>query len=273
MSGMIADRLDGVLPAVHHLEHARREPGLGKQLGDATGADRHQLRRLQDHAVAQGDRVRDRPVGHHVRKVERRDRRDDAERKALDAALDAAAHLEHFARRDLRQRARELGQLGGLQHFGARFARDLAVFFGDERRELVDVRFQKSLVSIKDLHPLLDRRRRPGRKGGARCLHGGVDLGGFGERDLRDDVAAARVVDVEKRARLRRRDKSAADVVLELSVFHSAMMRGGPGSGKAVRRSPSSERPLSSRAQRGICTSRLPPIARYPRPKAPAAPR
>ena len=89
---------------------------------------------------------------------------------ALDAALDAAAHLEHFARRDLRQRAGELGELGRLEHLGARLAGDLAVLLGDERGELVDVLLEERLVAVEDLDALLDRRRGPGREGSARRL-------------------------------------------------------------------------------------------------------
>ena len=107
-AGVVADRLDGLLPAVHDVEHAVGQPRLAQQLGDAAGAQRHLLGRLEDHAVAERDRVGDGPVRHHVREVERRDRRHDADRIALDAALDAAAHLQHFAGSDLRQRAGEL---------------------------------------------------------------------------------------------------------------------------------------------------------------------
>ena len=144
--------------------------------------------------------------GHHVRKIERRDRRHDAERKSLDAALDAAAHLEHFAGRDLRQRAGELRQLGGLEHLGARLAGDLAVLFGDERRQLVDVLLEQRLVAIEDLHALLDRRRattqgtpraRPNRR---------VDflaLSDSGTREMTSPLA--RIVDVEGREVVHRR--------------------------------------------------------------------
>ena len=132
---------------MHDLEHPLRQPRLSQQLGDATRAERHQLRRLQDQAVAECDRVRDRPVRHHVREVERRDRRDDAERVTLDPALDASAHLEDFARRDLGQRAGELAQLGRLEDLGARLAGDFAVLFGDQRSELVDVLLEQRLVA------------------------------------------------------------------------------------------------------------------------------
>jgi hypothetical protein len=71
---VVADRFDRLLAAVHDVQHAVGQAGFAQQLGDAAGAERHQLGRLEDHAVAEGDRVGDRPVGHHVREVERRDR-------------------------------------------------------------------------------------------------------------------------------------------------------------------------------------------------------
>ena len=159
--GMVADRLHRFLPAVHDLEHALGQARLAQQLGDPAGAQRHQLRGLEHQAVAQRDRVGDRPVGHHVGEVERGDRGHHAEGEPLDPALDPAAHLQHLARSDLRQRAGELGQLGRLEHLGAGLARDLAVLLGDQRRQLVDVLLEQRLVAVEDLHPLLDRGAAP----------------------------------------------------------------------------------------------------------------
>src|SRR6185503_21032345 len=104
--------------------------------------------------------------------------RADSRRETLDAAFHAAAHLEHFTRDDLRQRAGEFGELDRLEHLRACFARDLAILLGHERRELVDVRLEQRLVPEEDLYPLLDRRAGPARQRGLCMTHGGVDLGG-----------------------------------------------------------------------------------------------
>ena len=117
---------------------------------------------------------------------------------ALDPALHAAAHLEHLARRDLRQRAGELGQLGGLEHLGAGLARDLPVLLGDQRRQLVDVLLEQRLVAVEDLDPLLDRRGRPAGEGRPRALDGAVHLAAGRERNAGDDAALARIVHLER---------------------------------------------------------------------------
>jgi len=83
---MIADGFDDILPAIYELKHAFWQSGFAQQLGNATTAQRNELGRLENHAVAERDRVGDRPVRHHVRKIERRDRGHDAEREALEAA-------------------------------------------------------------------------------------------------------------------------------------------------------------------------------------------
>ena len=155
---VVADRFDRVPAAVHHLKHAVGKARFLQQLGDAPGAERNELARFQDHAVTKRERVRDRPVRHHIRKIEWRNRRHDADRESFDATLDAAAHLEHFARDDLRQRARELGELSGLQDLRPSLARDLSILLGDERAQLVDVLLEERFVAIEDLDAFLDRR-------------------------------------------------------------------------------------------------------------------
>ena len=159
--GVIADRFDGLLPAMHDVQHSLGQPCFTQQLGDAAGGDRHLLARLEDHAVPQRDGVGDGPIGDHVGEIERRDRGDNADREAFYSTFDAAAHLEHFARGDLRKRAGELGQLGGFEDFRARLGVDLAVLLGHQCRKLVDVFLEQSLVTEKNLHPLLDGHRRP----------------------------------------------------------------------------------------------------------------
>ncbi len=219
-SGVVADRLDGFLPTVNDLQNAFGQPRFLEQLGDSASAERNELRRLEDEAVSERDRVGNRPVRNHVREVEGRDRRDDPKREPLDPALHTAAHLEHFSRRDLRQRAGELAQLGRLQDLSPGFARDLAVLLGYQRGQLVDVLLEQCLVAVEDLGALLDRRRGPS----------GERLGGAGDRridvivrrewDPRDDTAVARVVHFEEGALAA--DERAVQIVADFWVFHAS---------------------------------------------------
>ena len=81
-AGVIQDRVDRRLVAVHDVEHAVGQPGFLEQLGHADRGRRHLLGRLQDEGVAAGDRHREHPQRHHRRKIERRDARADADRLA-----------------------------------------------------------------------------------------------------------------------------------------------------------------------------------------------
>src|SRR5258707_14981215 len=75
-SGMITDRFDDIPSTVHNLEHTFRQSRFPQQLGDSNTRKGHELRWLEDHAISQSDRIRDRPVWNHVREIERSDRRD-----------------------------------------------------------------------------------------------------------------------------------------------------------------------------------------------------
>src|SRR5439155_11846922 len=124
---------------------------------DTSSTQRYELGGFQYQRIPECDCVGQRPIRHHVREVEWRDRRNDAHREPLDTTFDAPAHLEHFASGDLWQRTGELCQLRRLEDLRARLACDLAVFLGDEGGELVDVLLEKSLVSIEDLYAFFDR--------------------------------------------------------------------------------------------------------------------
>ena len=197
-AGMVADRLDDLLAAMHDVEDAVGQTGFAQQFGDAAGAERHLLGRLEDHGVAEGDGVGDRPVGNHVREVERRDGSHDADRVTLDAALDAAADFEHFAGDDLRQRSGELAQLRGFQDLGRAFIEDLPVLLGDQRRELLHVFLEQRFVAIENLHAFFDRNRCPRRLRLARGIDGAIDFCLPGHRHARDHLTRRRVGDIHR---------------------------------------------------------------------------
>jgi hypothetical protein len=73
-------RVDRLLVAVDHIEHARREPRFDQQLGEPHRHRGIALRGLENEGVAAGERGRELPHGDHGREVERRDAGDDAER-------------------------------------------------------------------------------------------------------------------------------------------------------------------------------------------------
>ena len=88
--GVLEQRVDRDLVAVHDVEHAGREPGFGPQLREPVGRRRILLARLEHDGVARRDRDREEPARHHRREVERADDRDDAERLAQRVHVDAA---------------------------------------------------------------------------------------------------------------------------------------------------------------------------------------
>ena len=81
MSGCsVRARLPAVSPnAVHHVEHAGRQAGVLRDLGQQAGRERAPLRRLVHHRAARGQRGGDLPGGQHERRVPRRDHPDRAD--------------------------------------------------------------------------------------------------------------------------------------------------------------------------------------------------
>jgi hypothetical protein len=71
MSGCATIAAPGLARAVHHIQHARRQPNLLGDLGQQDRRQRRVLRRLDDHRVARGQRRRHLPRKHQQRKVPR----------------------------------------------------------------------------------------------------------------------------------------------------------------------------------------------------------
>jgi hypothetical protein len=165
---MITDRLYDLLPPVHHVEHSGRQPGLRQQFRNSAGTQGNQLGRLQQHAIAECQRIRDCPVRHHAREIEWCNRCDDTDRIPVGAALHSSADLEYLTSDDLRQRAGEFCELDCFGELGLRLAPDFSVLLGDQRSKLVEMAFQEGPVAVENLHPLLDRSGRPCRESGRR---------------------------------------------------------------------------------------------------------
>ena len=231
-AGMIADRLDRLASAVHHVEHAVGESRLAQQRRDAAGADSgtssdgFRMKR-----VAERDGVRNGPVRHHAREVERRDRRDDAERIA--------------ARSGTRPRGSPRGprptaicgseQANSVSSIALSTSASASLLILPcssviSAASSVDVPLEQRLVAVEDLHPLLDRRGGPAGEGPAGGGDGLVHLDGAAERHAADDRTGRRVEHVEESRAAG--DGLAADPVMNVRMRarSPALLRGCGGS-------------------------------------------
>ena len=112
--GVLEQAVDRDLVAVHDVEHARGEAGLGPQLAaNQFAADGSFSLGFSTTALPARDRDREEPARHHRREVERADDRDDAERLAhrvdVDLGRDRPRRTSPFSR--CGSAARELDDL------------------------------------------------------------------------------------------------------------------------------------------------------------------
>ena len=150
---------------------------LFEQLEDAHHRERHALRRLQYERVAGGNRVGQEPERNHRRKIERRDRRDHAERLADHHFVDAARHVFEVV---------ALHQVGipqatstfsmARRSSALRSAKRLSVFHRDDAGQLVHMLFEQHFQLEERLDAIFRRRRPPPRKGLAGCGNCGIHL-------------------------------------------------------------------------------------------------
>ena len=190
------------LVAVHHVEHARGETGLGPQRGQPVRGRGILLARLHDHRITRRDRDREEPARHHRGKVERADDRDDAERLADRIHIDPRRHAFRIATfQELRHPARELHDLEPAGDLAERVVQHLAVLRRDDRRELSGAKLHQLAEPEEHLHTLGQRRRAPHLEGRASGPHRGVDIFRGCERNpLRDTSEGG----IEHLARARR---------------------------------------------------------------------
>ncbi|MNG96359.1 hypothetical protein D3C79_554220 [compost metagenome] len=141
-----------LLVAVDHVQHPVRQARLLEQLGHAQGQGGILLGRLEDEAVAAGQRHREHPERHHGREVERRDAGADPHRLHHGVAVHPAAHVEGVL--PLEQMGNAAGKLHHLQPPGQLplgVGEHLAVLAADEAGQLVPVL----------LHQLLEAEHHP----------------------------------------------------------------------------------------------------------------
>ena len=213
-----ADRLAG---ALDHVEHARRDPGLERELGDAERRHRRLLGRLEHDAVA-GAQSEQAHRGRGRRAVPRHDRPDDAERlpHLVDRELarhggDAAVQLRRPARVVVDPVDGELDDEPGVETEQARVddvqLGELVAVLGDQRGEpaqttLLLERRQVTPAAVvegraRGAHRALDVRRRSRGRGRHLCAGRRIDHRHGAALDRRhgfavDEVAEQRPVDL-----------------------------------------------------------------------------
>ena len=203
---VVEDRVDRDLVAVHDVEHAVGQAGLGVELGDQVRRRRVALARLEHEGVAGGDGHRVHPQRHHDREVERRDPGDHAEGLAEVVHVDVAGDLVGEAALErVGDAAGVLDDFAAAHDLAAGVVDDLAVFAGDDPGQLVLVLHQQLAEGEHHLGALGQRGVAPRLEGLARGGDRGVHIGRFGEQDLRPLPPGGRVVDRRGAGRARRR--------------------------------------------------------------------
>ena len=137
---MVAEGFDDFLAAVDEVDDARRQVALLEQLEDALLREWHLLGRLEDEGVAARHGEGQEPQRHHRGEVERRNRGAHADglphRDAVDAVGDVLESVSHEHRR---RAAGDLDALDAATQAAARLVERLAVFGGDDPRDLLEV--------------------------------------------------------------------------------------------------------------------------------------
>ena len=195
--GVVQDGVDGLLVAVHDLEHARGQARFDEQLGQSHRNRRITLTRLEDERISAGNGRSGLPQRDHRREVERGDARDHAQRLAqrvdVDARTGAFAVLTF---EQVRDPDAELDHLDAALDVALGVGHRLAVLEGQQLGQLV-------VVVVDQLD---EAHHHPGAALRIPCgpvllgldgrCHRSVDVGLAGHRDFGLDLAGAGVEDV-----------------------------------------------------------------------------
>ena len=186
--------VDGGLVALEHIEHPRRQAGLGPQPGQPQRRRGILLRRLQDDGVACSDGDGEEPHRHHGREVERADDTDRSQRLADGVDVDLGRGvLGEPALEQMRDTAGELDDLLAARHLAERVGDDLAVLAGDDLGQLALAGVEQFAEVEQDGGALGQRGIPPGReRRGSRVDHRARILDG-GQRHLPGDLTGRRI--------------------------------------------------------------------------------
>ena len=165
---------DGAARPGDHVQHARREPGLGEGFGDQVRADRRQRGRLENDGASGDQRRRRLPHRDGEGEVPRRDQRDRSDRLAQGEA-ESAPHLggQRLAVLPETLSGIELEDVEPAQDLAPRLRQDLALFPAERLGDEIHLLLEDGIRPREDPAPLGSRRRRPPRE----RLRRGVDRG------------------------------------------------------------------------------------------------
>ena len=224
---MREQRVDGLLVAVDHVEHAVGKARFLQQRREDQRRRRIALGGLEDEGVAADDRHRKHPQRHHRGEVERRDAGDDAKRLAKGVGVDAGAHvLGEFALEELRRAARVFDDVDAARELARRIRQHLAVLARDRRDELVGALLEQRLEAEHDAGAGERSGGRPTGEGRLRGFDRAPDFGGARERHACAERAGGGRVDIAEAARGAGR-ALASDPVGERG--HVGLAQGGGG--------------------------------------------
>ena len=131
--GMIEQRVDDVLAAVHQVQTPFGSPMFSISLERPPHGERHALRWLQDKSISGGDGVGQKPERNHPGEIKRNDRGDHAQRLPDHHFVDAAGHVfEVVALHHHGNAAGNFDVFDGAAQLGFGFGKRLAVFLSED---------------------------------------------------------------------------------------------------------------------------------------------
>ncbi|MDT4820639.1 hypothetical protein FQZ97_537850 [compost metagenome] len=194
--GMFEQRVDRLLGALHHVEHAIGESGLLEQLSDEQAGAGIDRAGLEHEGIAGRQGHREHPHRHHHREVEGRDARYHAQRLAQGPVVDVGADLVgEIGLEQLRRAAGEFDDLDSAGDFALGVGEHLAVLRGDQPGQFVAMLVEQGQEAIQDARAAQRRQVAPGRERGPGRGNGRVHIGVAGQLHLAGDDAGGRIVD------------------------------------------------------------------------------
>ncbi|MNF73847.1 hypothetical protein D3C84_558620 [compost metagenome] len=217
---------------MHHVEHTIWQAGFVHQLCNQQRGTRITLRRLEDKAVAAGNRQWVHPQRHHGREVERGDTGDHAQRLKVGPGVDVRADVAAvFAFEDFWRSAGVFDVLDATLQFTGGVFQGLAMFFADELGNARLVLLKQLLEAEQDLGTL-------GRWGIAPCrecslgrIDGQLHRGAAGQCHFMDGLAGRRVENISRA--VTGANQVAIDQVLDSA--HAKLLKGGWIKGESAR--------------------------------------
>ena len=183
---MVNQALHHLPPAMQQLRHPGRQPGLFQQLEQQHARTGNLLARLEDEAVAAGDRIRQKPQRNHHREVEGGDRGHHPHR--LTEAMLVNSRRDLLVVPALQQRGNSAGHFDVFNppaNLGGRFGQRLAALVGNRPGQFVESGLEPRFEPVEELRSVIRRHKPPLAKGAGRRHDGRVQLVAWRQRHLR----------------------------------------------------------------------------------------